>query len=345
MKDREEFKIELQENLALEESVIENNIFDIEQDILEYDDEEDNHIEDNIDIPAKKNQQGNDDGFLGVILFQSIIAVSISIVYVLSNTFFPIKASEFIYQTKDLVANDFSFSQEVYDTVSEVMSYLNETQDINKADESSEIEPDNQEKTLDIEAIDGQEENIDILDKKDIDETEEKTEDNISTLDKTNGSGGEVNILEDFEVPNHVTFIPIEYNGKATFPIKGYNEFTSNFGPRINPISNQPDFHTGIDLAADKNTNILAISSGIVKKSGVSNQLGRHIIIQHDDGFESIYGHCEKLLVKEGDKVKQGQVIAKVGSTGYSTGDHLHFAVRKDGLYFNPIQIFGDKIK
>ncbi|MBR3942381.1 MAG: M23 family metallopeptidase [Clostridia bacterium] len=94
--------------------------------------------------------------------------------------------------------------------------------------------------------------------------------------------------------------------------------------------------HTGIDLAADSDTPVLAASSGNVRLSDWVEGYGYTIILTHQDGFETLYAHCNSLLVEAGATVQQGQEIAKVGSTGNSTGPHLHFEIIKDGVYQDP---------
>ena len=94
--------------------------------------------------------------------------------------------------------------------------------------------------------------------------------------------------------------------------------------------------HTGLDIAAPKGTSIKAAASGTVIHAGWKGSLGNLVIISHGNGVQTYYGHCSKLIAKVGQKVSQGQVIAKVGSTGNSTGNHLHFEVRKNGVLYNP---------
>ncbi len=94
--------------------------------------------------------------------------------------------------------------------------------------------------------------------------------------------------------------------------------------------------HTGLDIAAKAGTDIKAVQDGIVTFAGTKGGYGNLIIIDHGNGIETYYGHCSKLYVKEQDNVKLGEVIGAVGSTGNSTGPHLHFEIRKDGEYVNP---------
>jgi len=116
----------------------------------------------------------------------------------------------------------------------------------------------------------------------------------------------------------------------------------AKFGMRMHPIFKVWKMHTGVDLGAPWDANILAVNDGTVIKSGWSRGYGNRIVIDHGGGIATLYAHANTLLVREGEKVTRGQVIALVGSTGYSTGPHLHFEVFANGkrvdpmLYVNP---------
>ena len=112
--------------------------------------------------------------------------------------------------------------------------------------------------------------------------------------------------------------------------------YSSNFGWRLDPFSGQQSFHEGIDFPADVGTAIEAAASGKVVFADVHPAYGKMIEIDHGNGLVSRYAHCSALLVNEGDFVMRGQLIAKVGTTGRSTGPHLHFEVRLNGVPQNP---------
>lgn len=152
------------------------------------------------------------------------------------------------------------------------------------------------------------------------------------------GAGGEPNLTISGSVPANCTLNAIEYPFDKTLPLSG--KITSRFGDREYPLNGQPDFHTGIDIAANEGTPIVAMSDGIVEKANPYTGYGNHVTIRHKGGFKSLYAHCSRLVVTEGQKVKKGQVIAYVGSTGASTGNHLHFGIQKDGVWCNPAYTF-----
>jgi len=119
-----------------------------------------------------------------------------------------------------------------------------------------------------------------------------------------------------------------------------YNRISSPFGYRIHPITGEPNYHTGIDLPAPRGTPIRAVKSGIVSISDYNGSYGNYVVIEHANGYSSLYGHMSSRAVSENETVKQGQVIGYVGSTGSSTGNHLHLEIRKNGTRINPASCF-----
>ena len=124
-----------------------------------------------------------------------------------------------------------------------------------------------------------------------------------------------------------------------SWPIKASWRMSSAFGPRSDPISGAASYHTGIDMACPQGTSIKAAMSGTVAYASWSNVFGNYVIIKHIDGYQTLYGHMHKIKVKQGQFVSQGQEIGLVGSTGYSTGPHLHFTVYKNGKLVNPMSL------
>ncbi len=124
--------------------------------------------------------------------------------------------------------------------------------------------------------------------------------------------------------------------GTFHFPLKSYTRVSDDYGYRIHPTLNVKQFHNGVDFASPKGTPIYAAYNGIVVAATYSSTMGNYVMIDHGDGLYTIYMHASKLHVKKDDVVTKGQKIAEVGSTGRSTGNHLHFSVRKDGNYVSP---------
>lgn len=133
-------------------------------------------------------------------------------------------------------------------------------------------------------------------------------------------------------------FSPVFLTVNFENPIKEGN-ITSKFGYRVSPITNKFSLHTGLDIAAPKNTKIYAAYDGVVVKAQYHEINGNYIVIKHSNTLKTSYNHCNKLLVKEGEKVKRGEIIALVGETGYATGNHLHFEVLLNGKYINPLYV------
>lgn len=116
--------------------------------------------------------------------------------------------------------------------------------------------------------------------------------------------------------------------GKMTWPLPGHKKISSNYGKRTCPFHG-PETHTGIDIPAPHGTAIKAAAAGTIVLAGVNSTYGNCVIISHGKNIWTLYGHCSSLIAKKGQAVKAGESIAKVGSTGNSTGNHLHFEVRK----------------
>lgn len=132
--------------------------------------------------------------------------------------------------------------------------------------------------------------------------------------------------------------ISISYNGeKLTWPCPSYTRISSPFGWRIHPTLGVNKFHNGVDMAAPKGTDILAAFSGEVVAATYNSTMGNYVMMNHGNGFYTIYMHASKLCVSPGDIIIEGEKIAEVGSTGRSTGPHLHFGVRKNGEYVDPM--------
>ncbi|MBO5728094.1 MAG: M23 family metallopeptidase [Oscillospiraceae bacterium] len=117
-----------------------------------------------------------------------------------------------------------------------------------------------------------------------------------------------------------------------------FGSVTSAYGYREHPILGQDGFHTGVDVAASEGERINAFADGTVTQVGENEDHGRYVRIAHESGVESFYAHCSAITVSEGDRVQVGQQVAQVGSTGRSTGPHLHFEVRLNGMGLDPLR-------
>ncbi len=134
--------------------------------------------------------------------------------------------------------------------------------------------------------------------------------------------------------PAYCSYEKAEIDFKYKSPL--YGIITSKYGYRDHPIIEDASFHTGLDIAAKSGTAISAFADGTVVESGKNKTYGNYLLIEHKNGIRSFYGHNSRLSVKKGQKVKLGQKVAEVGSTGMSTGPHLHFEVRKGTVRLDP---------
>ena len=126
--------------------------------------------------------------------------------------------------------------------------------------------------------------------------------------------------------------------GKLAWPTPGYYNVTSTYGWRIHPVLGYKKFHAGIDIGAPKGATAVAGNEGTVIKASYDSGYGNVVIIDHGGGISTLYAHNSSFLVSVGQKVKKGQAISKVGSTGLSTGPHCHFEVRQNGASTDPMQ-------
>lgn len=147
--------------------------------------------------------------------------------------------------------------------------------------------------------------------------------------------------LELFEAAERTSFAPYVTTDKFLSPIEN-GRYTSYFGYRTNPITGKWSFHTGLDIAAPAGTKIRCALNGTVTKAGEDERAGKYIIVTHSEGFQTFYCHCSEILAEVGMNLLEGETIALVGSTGWSTGPHLHFEVRRDGIRLNPLWALED---
>ena len=189
----------------------------------------------------------------------------------------------------------------------------------------------------------------------DTEESQSKSEEEKNSEDEENseashpqesGAGGQHSVSyvsldttkpmekQKWPAPEGTALSPFFVTATPISPVDG--TITSPYGYRIHPITGELDFHTGLDIAAPNNTPIRAILPGTVKEIGESEIYGNYIVVAHQNGFESVYNHCESITAQVGTVVRQGDWIARVGSTGLSTGNHVHLDLKINGVYVNP---------
>lgn len=144
-------------------------------------------------------------------------------------------------------------------------------------------------------------------------------------------------LQEEAQASSSVTYYDTSSSGAFAWPVPGYSSISSGFGPRKSPTAGASTNHKGIDIPCPTGTSIIASASGTVTIAKYSSSAGYYIMINHGGGVSTVYMHNSQLLVSVGQTVSQGQVIAKAGSTGYSTGSHCHFGIMINGSYVNPL--------
>lgn len=156
--------------------------------------------------------------------------------------------------------------------------------------------------------------------------------DSVLSLLPVDGAGGEDTQV--YLATESVSFAPIETTVEMHTPVEG--RITSRFGYRKHPITGKFGIHNGTDIAAPEGTPIAAAFNATVEETGYNDVRGNYVLLSHGGDTKTLYLHCSQVLVSEGTVVRQGETIALVGNTGWSTGPHLHFSIIIAGKYCNP---------
>ena len=168
----------------------------------------------------------------------------------------------------------------------------------------------------------------------------EKSEANIKAIEEAERAEEQLQaeIREALASSSNEDFV----GGQFLWPVPGYYTITDKFGYRTHPITGVYKMHTGVDIAGSgiRGKAILAANSGKVLKAGYNTAYGNYVVIDRGGGYSTLYGHADSLNVKVGQSVSRGDTIGYVGSTGYSTGPHLHFEIIQNGTYLNPLSFF-----
>ena len=141
--------------------------------------------------------------------------------------------------------------------------------------------------------------------------------------------------VEGKEAAKGTSFSSYKINAEPCMPVDS-KRVTSPFGYRVNPVSGKYGFHTGIDLAAPNGSQVRTVFYGTVEETGEEDDWGKYVLIKHSDGLETYYCHLSEIYAEEGAVIRRGEVIGLSGSTGWSTGPHLHFEIRIGGIRVDP---------
>ena len=143
--------------------------------------------------------------------------------------------------------------------------------------------------------------------------------------------------------------VPIRKNRPSVLVWKGLawerktEDWLADCGKRENPILHKQELHDGLDIAVPEGTEVVAVKSGRVTEVRTSATYGKLLRFETTDGYTILYAHLSEILVKKGEKIKQGQVVAKSGNTGLSTGPHLHYGIYRDGKLLNPMEYLPER--
>lgn len=141
---------------------------------------------------------------------------------------------------------------------------------------------------------------------------------------------------------NKMVLNPVNSSNVVEYELPLTGRISSNFGTRFHPIDKKTKFHGGVDIAVPRGTPINSAADGVVTFAGKRGGYGNVVIVEHADGRETFYAHCDKLLVEKGQIVSGGELIAEAGSTGKSTGPHLHFELRENGKPIDPMKFLSN---
>lgn len=261
--------------------------------------------------------------------------------YIINNN--SIFSEDFRNKCEEILSYDISFS-EMYKNISAAFTAIqekyqnvveNSIQDANEDDNSESQENEEQ-----LEEQNDEQESIEntIEETNGQEESQVNADENIGGAIEKIANTEETGETEELSEEEQMKKDAENIKSKISFikPLQG--TITSVFGPRNPTVSTVSKYHTGIDIATTEGTDIIAATNGNVILASSEGAYGNHLKIQIEDVI-IIYAHCLSLAAKEGDEITQGQVIAKVGSTGNSTGPHLHFEIRKEERYVNPALI------
>lgn len=271
------------------------------------------------------------------MIWQIIICLSIYFIFYFTTTNNYVFSEDLKNKTNEILSYDMNFKEiysNILNTCNDVFnSEENENNNIeNNQEESEQVDNQAEENNQDL--------NVSEVNNEEIQENIEKTadiEENIGGAEENNIADIQDKEEEKVSLPQEEQDI-IDIKNSISFivPVQGY--VSSKFGLRNPTTSTVPKNHTGLDIAAVSGTVIKSATDGVVTLASSEGDYGNHLKITTGD-VTMVYAHCKILYVKQGDNIKQGQNIAEVGSTGNSTGPHLHFEIRKADRFVDPQKI------
>lgn len=257
---------------------------------------------------AKKKAPGKTDIFMKLLIMQSVLCAAAVLTALLISKFSP--------GTFAKMKADYGRMTEKNMSIGEIFSEIkNGTRQVLAVYSGGDEEVTGVPETEQYEAV--------------IDETGET----VAVGEIIEGSGG--GDIGEKEAAKGTSFADYKISEKPAMPVKDLR-ITSKFGYRVNPVSGEYGFHTGLDLAVSEGSPVSAAYYGTVEETGESDVWGRYILLKHSDGLETYYCHLSEIYVSDGAVIRKGETVGLVGSTGWSTGPHLHFEVRIGGVRVDP---------
>ncbi len=258
--------------------------------------------------PRKKSKEKTKtDYFIKLILLQSILSFLVVSVVFLASKIAPGFFAEMKEDYGRIMQTDMS-AGEIAEKLKDAAEYVFKPDD--SEEETKAVMSDNIMTTYEV--------------------TSDETGETIAVGEIINGSGG-----DDAESAKGTSFDNYFVNANPVLPVEGAR-LTSRFGYRIHPITGKKGFHTGLDMAAKEGTPVSAVYYGKVIKISEDDSWGKYVLIEHSDGFRTFYCHLSEIYAEEGAIIRQGETLGLVGSTGLSTGPHLHFEVRINEIRVDP---------
>ncbi len=271
---------------------------------------------------SKKHKRSGSDALMKLVCLQVIIvAAALASIFVMGRIS-PSSYGNLKKQYDGIMSEDKSLSQ-IFSGMKEyalfVISYMDEEEETQTV--SAQIIP---EKTTASEQS--------------LEEISTKTGETVASaeLETAKSAGGKD--IETEKAAKGTSFADYAVSEAPAMPVNSRN-VTSEFGYRTNPISGNYGFHTGLDIAAAQGTEISCLFFGVVEETGEDDKWGKYVKVKHSDSLETFYCHCSEVFVKSGDIIRKGETLALVGSTGWSTGPHLHIEIIIDGVRADPYKL------
>lgn len=276
---------------------------------------------------SKKNKRAGNDALMKLICLQVIIVIAALASVFVMGRISPSSYGNLKKQYDGIMSEDKSLSQ-IFSGMKEyallVLSYMDEEEET---------------QTVSTQILS----EVTTVSQQSLEEISTQTGETVASaeIESAKSAGGKDIDIE--KAAKGTSFADYVISEAPAMPVNSRN-VTSEFGYRTNPISGNYGFHTGLDIAAAQGTKISCLFFGIVEEVGEDDKWGKYVRVKHSDSLETFYCHCSEVFVKNGDVIRKGETLALVGSTGWSTGPHLHIEIIIDSVRVDPYKLlFEDK--